>query len=83
MIPDPQHFFDHHHHSRTYGMLSIFGESSVPVHDDKAHAAVAGTLLGLLHCEALVDEHALAKKSVRKKLGKLICNICDVKEQRN
>jgi hypothetical protein len=61
MIPDPQHFFDHN--SRTYGMFSVYGGSPVPVHDDEAHAAVAGTLLRLLHCEALVDEHALAKKN--------------------
>ncbi len=40
----------------------MFGGSPVPVHDDKAHAAVAGTLLGLLHRETLVDEHTLAKK---------------------
>jgi hypothetical protein len=64
MIPDPQQLFDHH--SRTYGMLSIFGGSPVPVHDDEAHAAVAGTLLGLLHRETLVDEHALAKETVHK-----------------
>ncbi len=47
-------------------MLSIFGGSPVPVHDDEAHAAVAGTLLGLLHRETLVDEHALAKETVHK-----------------
>ncbi len=47
-------------------MCSIFGGSPVPVHDDEAHAAVAGTLLGLLHREALVDEHALANEKDHK-----------------
>jgi len=64
MTPDPQHFFDH---PNLEDMLSMFGGSPVPVHDDEAHAAVAGTLLGLLHCETLVDEHALAEKTVLKK----------------
>ncbi len=64
MVPDPQHFSDH---PNLEDMLSMFDGSPVPVHDDEAHAAVAGTLLGLLHREALVDEHALAKETVRKK----------------
>jgi hypothetical protein len=42
MIPDPQHFLDH---PNLEDMFKIFGGSSVPVHDNEAHAAVAGTLL--------------------------------------